>query len=316
MATAVSFTDRYGPGLDLNLSTGFQLVEEGFWLEDQQVDREWLSQAPYPGAVSTGDHEAIRIAHATERMTQQASATAMRTLYQSLIAELRRPVNEIRWNPHGGTNPFFLDTFRTGFASLTRGGPPPNPFYLLQDPRGMDIPIPISPVIRGPGANLLTKTQSDLQAGTTGWQVNGVGTIAHSVGADNSLHFTHTSAGSGNGPRTLGGTSGIRVTPGVAYTASVLSLFMSNARSVILYTFWFNSAGTFLSLDGTTTAVPATTPTAIQHTSTAPASARFAAMKIDPQSAGIGETFYVDDAQFEIGSSRTAWKVGGEGAAI
>jgi hypothetical protein len=324
VATAVSFTTRYGPGLNLNSASGFQLVEEGFWLEAQSREREWLSQPPYPGAVSVGDHEGIRIAHAKERMTQQGSGDAMVALYQQFVAELRRPVNEIRWLPHGTTYPFFLDTFGSGFESLSRGQGPPNAFYLLQDKEGMDIPIPISPVIRGPGANLLTENQSTFAIGTSGWLAGtGTVTVAHNstqgISADPCLQLTATGAAGTlrvNSPNPLQSGIAVRIASGVAVAGSIYFRSAATPRSCTVEVGFADSTGAGISQTAGS-AITSATASWVRpfFETTSPANAAWMWVAAVVSGTSAGEVHYIDQPQLEIGTL-SAYKVGGQGAAI
>lgn len=150
MSTSLAFTASYGPGLNLNSPTGFQLVAPGVWFEDLDVDRKWLSQPPHPGAVSAGDGRSIRIMHVHIRMTKQSSVAAMKTLQESLNAELDRKVNEISWTPDGWPDDYLIDTYRAPLVSLFRGQEIV-PTQRKQDLEAIELKIPVHPVFRGAG---------------------------------------------------------------------------------------------------------------------------------------------------------------------
>jgi hypothetical protein len=151
MTTALAFTDRYGPGLDLNTPAGFVLTARGVTLEDLDVDRQWLSQPPHDGALPAGDHRPVRIMQISIRMTEQATAAAMKALQEALNLELDRPVNEISWTPAGWAEPELIDTYRAPLVSLFRGQDLV-PTIQKRDLEPMELKIPIHPVMRGAGS--------------------------------------------------------------------------------------------------------------------------------------------------------------------
>lgn len=154
--------------------------------------------------------------------------------------------------------------------------------------------------------NLLTANQASVETNTTGF-TNSNTTIARSTAqaaiGSASLLVTTTTSGTAIG-YTLTGTSGVPVTPGLPYTATISTLQGTTVSGAHIRIWWYKSDGAASVVRSTDTAfcTVGTAWSAATVSGIAPSDAAYAAIGIYWTSAGAGETVYLDKFGFWLGT--------------
>lgn len=123
--------------------------------------------------------------------------------------------------------------------------------------------------------------------------------------------FATSGSGVSMGFTTPTGTSGMAVTTGTEYTASVyMKKYGGTDRTCKVDILWYNSGGTYLSTSSDTgDSVSSSAWVRLSNTATAPANAAFAALQVYAASS-TADTYYFGGPQFEAGSSATTYHPG------
>lgn len=166
--------------------------------------------------------------------------------------------------------------------------------------------------------NLLSENQADIETDLTGWNA-GTGALARSTdqarNGSASLELTNNTGSSADlNATTDSGTSGVAVQSGDTYTAMAWFRDGGTTRNVLVYVFWYDSGGSFLSTSaGSQATETSSTFTQATVTDTAPANAAFAALRVEVKSAANTEVHYVDTIAIvpDPNSDQTAWFRGG-----
>lgn len=163
--------------------------------------------------------------------------------------------------------------------------------------------------------NMLTANQSSVETDTTGFTsatCNIARSTAQAAHGTSSLSmsattatFAYLSAG------TDIGTSGVRVQPGVSYSATASVRAATTARATEINLVWYNAAGAYISYVGATGADNNTGWTTLSKTGVAPANAAYAAVLVIVYGQAIGEVHYVDQWGLWEGTALGPWLHGG-----
>lgn len=152
MALVFRFEDGAGTlRLDLANTSGFE-VARGLDVGSAPIVHEFMHQAPHNGAVSAASWRPETVMTIPLIVNRQANMAAIKTLWDSLVTELDRETNIIRFQPDGAAAHTLYDTYRAEIPSLYRGQAAP--FIggtLLEDVELVTLIIPREPVPRGAG---------------------------------------------------------------------------------------------------------------------------------------------------------------------
>lgn len=152
MALVFRFEDTGGTlRLDLANTSGFE-VARGLNVGTAGITHEMLEQPPYDGAVIAASYRPLAQMSIPLIVNRQANMTALVALWQSLVTELNRETNVIKFQPDGAPSATLYDTYQAEIPTLYRGQAAP--FIggsLLEDVELVTLVIPRHPVPRGAG---------------------------------------------------------------------------------------------------------------------------------------------------------------------
>lgn len=152
MALVFRFEDTSGTlRLDLANVSGFE-VARGLNVGTAGITHEMLEMPPYDGATVAASWRPTTQMFVPLIVNRQASMAALKTLWDSLVTELDRDTNVIKFQPDGAASATLYDTYRAEIPSLYRGQAAP--FIggtLLEDVELVNLVIPRHPTPRGAG---------------------------------------------------------------------------------------------------------------------------------------------------------------------
>lgn len=154
----------------------------------------------------------------------------------------------------------------------------------------------------------------NFETNTTGWSTSG------SIGASLSRSIIYFQSGvasgaiqatTGSGNLTMnsqGGTTAATVTANSTYTASAYIRAGVTSKTGRVDIVWLNGAGTTISTStGSATSLTSGSFVRVSTTATAPSNAAYAQVSITMATVNIGEVYYVDSVQLELGSSASTY---------